>query len=370
MYEEFLVIGTIMIISSFVILFLGLKRSTRNIWFWFGFPFFHGTEEILEYLIANNPSGLPPFAERIELILGILASVCLFIAVVELNGQISSKGGLLAGSMIFVLLGVIALLFPEPVIDTIERDTLFQIGGFLKTTPFQFLTNFLIPILAGLVLFVTQMFLLKNQRTQKIQIAHSEMMLFFLLEVSLVLFSMFEGLTSENSVFLLMQTLVTVMFVIIPLVVIFLSKPDLQRFLVIDATNGFLIYGYHFTTANVISAESENEEHNDALLVSAFLAALSGFSGDYLRSGSTLKLESNQSFFYISRMEDTIFTLQTLFVTEAVDKAFKETIQELGQLLMVKDERQADEFATTGITDPKTVETITHILLERFKGLY
>lgn len=368
MHEEFLVIGTGMILSSIIILILGLKKSTRHIWFWFGFPFFHGTEEILEYFIANNPR-LPFFIERTELLLGILASVCLFIAVVELNGQIPTSGSVLAGGVMAALLGTMALSFPEIVIDAIEKDPLFQIG-FISTTPFQFVTNFLIPILAGIVLFVTQIRLKSLQGKRNIQISRSEMTVFFSLESSLLLFSLFEGLTSENSIFLLMQTFVTILFVIIPLVVIFLSKPGLQRFLVIDATNGFLIYGYHFTTRDVISSETNNDEHDDALLVSAFLAALSGFSGDYLQSGTTLKLESNQTHFYISRVNDTIFTLQTLLVTESVEKAFNYVVTELGKLEQEKDRKKTVDFSTTGITDQKTVELFTNVIIENFKGLY
>ncbi len=349
MHEEFLIIGTVMLVAGVIILILGLRKSTRNIWFWAAFPIFHGLEEIVEYYIASVTS-VPFFVERLEVLLGILASMALFITVVEFTGVIPSEGGKLAGFFGIVILGSIALFFPETVIEYIENDTFLELGP-LMSTPLQFLANFLIPMLATVVLIVSHLHLTKEQQKRKFQISKSENLLVIFLVISLSLFALFEGLTVENSVFLVIQSLITVMFIAIPLIVIFASKPGIQRFLIIDATNGFLIYGFHFTTRNVIAAETENEEHNDALLVSAFLAALSGFSGDYLKAGTSLKLESHHMLFYISRVGDVIFTLQTLMSTSALDKAFLNTVNEIGTNVDSKDQDRYTEIIVSNFRE-------------------
>jgi len=133
----------------------------------------------------------------------------------------------------------------------------------------------------------------------------------------LVVYAIFEGFESEDPVFITLRAISLSLFIIVPVFFILVNNVGLQRLMVIQE-GGVPIIGYKFPSNTFISMDST--ESKDFILAAGFLSAISSFSDDILKAGSSISIRSKQLYFILTHTGGNIYALQALHTNRELEK--------------------------------------------------
>lgn len=315
MNEVLLLIGIMMTISGIIVFYLGYKRGVPNTILWAAFPILHGLHEFTEYFMDNFD--LISYTERFEMLFSISGSFVLLAAALEYNGVLQKPVGKIAG--LIGLIGVSYFVFglPEELLEDIEH-TIITVGIF-KTDPIRFMQGMFLTILTLLVIIITYLYLLYQSKkgiiTPDSKLSQTTIIAILLLGI----YAFFEGFNWEGGIFISLRAISLGLFIVVPIFFILTNKIGLQRLIIIDE-GGIPLMVFNFPSDSFLSFDSS--EGSRVVLASGFLAAISSFSGQVLKAGSSLSLRTNNLFFIVSQYKSKIYALQTLHTNRNLEKKF------------------------------------------------
>lgn len=336
MNEILILVGVMMIVSDIIVYILGYKRGVPNTILWSIFPILHGFHEFTEFFIDNF--NLISYTERFEIFFSISGSFILLAASLEYNGVLQRPIGKLSALVGLVTTSYFIFGLPDEIIEDLENTVL--VVGILQTDLIRFLQGFFLTILAIIAILSTSLYLL---RQSKRGITHPDHRLKQTTVVSILLlglYSLFEGFTWEAGIFITLRAISLGLFIIVPMFFILINKIGLQSLIIIDK-GGIPLMVYNFTSDDFISFNTT--EGQRILLASGFLAALTSFSGDILKAGSSMSIRTNKLFFIISKYKSKIYALQTININKNVQKSFDQLTKEASlKLEHIPDPNKAD----------------------------
>jgi hypothetical protein len=322
MINDLILIGIIMTITGFIILIIGLRRDVLNTWLWALFPLFHGFHEFADYFVETmNASFL---IERFELLFAFASSAMLLAATIEYTGIISPPIGKISGISSLITISGLILFLPESTIDSISSVSI-TIGS-LTSEPFRFIYGFVYIWLSIIALMVSAILIYKQQKGGKISYGKNINQIILIASILLAIFSLFEGFDSNNYWFITLRGVSMAIFVIVPIFVVYSSKIGLQRFFIIHSS-GNLVFAYNF------ALKQEDRYEDDAVLSAGFLAAITGYSSNVLKSSDNFSIKSDQLYFKLLKTPDYLFTLQSLVSNSKLNEVFNKIPGELNSIL-------------------------------------
>lgn len=350
-----LIIGTIMILTGIVVIYYGHKRSVPNAVLWAIFPIAHGLHEFADY--ALDEMAAPFFVERLELFFAIGSSLALVGAIFEFTGALSKPiGKILTISTLIFSFYFITILSEQSIEDISEIVINF---GVLHSEPFRFFYGFFLILFSVIVLLITYFYQIKNSKLKNITLDSNIKTLTVLASVLLIIFGIFEGFESTNPIFIEFRAISLALFIIIPLLFIIISKPGLQKLLILNES-GMLNYGFHFGKKKDIMRDSSmKEELDQAIMASGFLSALTIYSSQISQGTNFFNIRSGGLYFTLSKIGNTLFALQSIAATKQLDTQFSLFIQKISKDL------KSEETLT-----PEQIEALNNSVNLFFKGLF
>ncbi len=295
-----LIIGIIMTLSGIVVFILGQKRGIRNSWLWASFPIFHGFHEFVDFLLENYT--LPIFFERLELAFAFISSFALLAASIEFVGVISNPTGKVSAGVGLLSMGYVIFAIPAEELEALNEIVI------LSSDLFRFFFGFLLVMFAVLAIFGSYLYLVLSKKSDEITKSISQTSI--ISSILLIIFAIFEGFNSTSPIFIIFRAISLSLFVIIPAYIVLTSKLGLTRLLVMNK-DGMLLYGYNFLRMKCLLCNEEGYESDKELLMSSFLAALSGFTSELSEIDKTFNLESNNLYFVLTQRDDIIYVIQS-----------------------------------------------------------
>ncbi|KKN08463.1 hypothetical protein LCGC14_1056490 [marine sediment metagenome] len=207
-----ILIGTIMLITGIIIIYLGKKRAVPNTYLLGLFPIFHGIHEFITSFQLIQPIIL---LERIEIFSAILGAFCLLAVTIEFNGAVAKPIGKLISIIGIVIVSYFIFILPDSLIVILSSTTL-NFGAF-QSTPFRFFQGFFISFISIIVTLFTFIYLKISSRRDSFSI-DSRLSRFTAIIISLLTtYALFEGFNHELEVFILLRAFSMTLFMIIPL---------------------------------------------------------------------------------------------------------------------------------------------------------
>jgi hypothetical protein len=311
-----ILIGIIMVASGIFVFYIGYKKSVPNTYLWAAFPILHGLHEFAE---ASLELGMPFIVERFEIFFAIAGAFVLLAAALEYNGVVARPIGKFAA--LIGLIGVSYFIFflPEHIIE--EMEHIKYDFGILVTNPIRFFQGMFMTILAIIALLLTSLYLVLRAKRGEITLDPKLIQITGISVILLSVYAFFEGFESEDPVFVTLRAISLSLFLIVPIFFILTNKLGLQRLLIIQE-GGIPLLGYNFPSNTYLTIDSS--ESSDFVLAAGFLAAVSSFSGNVLKAGSTFSIRSKQLYFILTQVEGNIYALQSLHTNKNLERDFFE----------------------------------------------
>lgn len=350
-----LVIGILMSITGIFVIYFGYKRSVPNAVLWAIFPIFHGLHEFADYMLDEMAA--PFFVERLDLFFAIGSSLALVGAIFEFTGALSKPTGKILTVSTLIFSFYFVMILSEQSIEDIS-DIVIDFG-LLQSEPFRFFYGFFLIIFSVVVLIITYFAQVANAKRKKITLDSNIKILTILASVLLIIFGIFEGFESTNPVFIEFRAISLALFIIIPLLFIIVSKPGLQKLLILNES-GMLIYGFHFgKKKDMIRDSSMKEELDQAIMASGFLSALTIYSSQISQGTNFFNIRSGGLYFTLTKVGNTLYALQSIAATKQLDAQLLQFINKISKNLKSEDSLNADQ-----------IEEITKNVHLSFKGLF
>ena len=316
MSEVLILIGVIMIAAGVVMLYLGIKRNVPNTPLWSLFPILHGLHEFADYALE---SGMPFIVERFEIFFAVAGSFVLLAAALEYNGVIPRPIGKFVALIGLISVSYFIFALPEQIIEDMEHS-LFDFG-FITSNPIRFFQGFFMTIVAILAILLTTIYITYQSKKEFQTIDRKLIEIMITSIVLLSIYAFFEGFLSEDPIFITLRAISLSLFIIVPIYFILVNYVGLQRLLIIQQ-GGIPVLGYNFPSHTFLSFDTP--EGADFILAAGFLSAVSSFSGDVLKSGTTISIRSNRLYFLITQINGTIYALQALHANKNLETVFFE----------------------------------------------
>ncbi len=355
------VIGLVMIIGGFIILFIGSKRRVKNALLWALFPIIHGLHELVDYAIEDL--GAPESWERYAAFLAVASSFVLFAAAIEFLGAFPSPYGKIAGISGILLFGYILMIVDETTLEALGAGNLTY--GLLHSDIIRFLHGFLLVVASALAIFISYL-MLWRKASRKILTLDRQLPRTVLLSIgTLAFFGTFEGFDSNDPIFILMRAISLFFFLIIPAIAIYFTKPGLQTLLVVNGQSGELLFGYNFYTFASfgeigIGPQLENHWINTA----SFLSALATFTTFDQNIGKLSQMNTDRENFALASKDQVITALYSRSYTRGLRKSLTEFVEKITPLL------ESAIKQPTGKIPPVNPDTIKPLLRESFAIYY
>ncbi len=211
--NEYLVLtGVLMLITGFVIIYLGKKREVPNTILWSLFPIFHGLHELVDFFEGNQA---PFILERFGIFFAISSSFFLLAATIEFNGAITQPIGKLIALIGIIIASYFIFILPENLIEYITHHE-FDLG-LLQFTILRFFHGFFMTILSILSVLFSFLYLKWNSNRDFITIDPKISYLTVFSIILLSFYAFFEGFNFKNELFIIFRAVSMSMFIIIPL---------------------------------------------------------------------------------------------------------------------------------------------------------
>ncbi len=278
-------------------------------------------------------------------------------AIFEFTGALSKPiGKILTISTLIFSFYFITILSEQSIEDISEIVINF---GVLHSEPFRFFYGFFLILFSVIVLFITYFYQIKNSKQKNITLDSNIKTLTVLASVLLIIFGIFEGFESTNPIFIEFRAISLALFIIIPLLFIIISKPGLQKLLILNES-GMLSYGFHFGKKKDLMRDSSmKEELDQAIMASGFLSALTIYSSQISQGTNFFNIRSGGLYFTLSKIGNTLFALQSIAATKQLDTQFSLFIQKISKDL------KSEETLT-----PEQIEALNNSVNLFFKGLF
>jgi len=212
MNEYLILIGVLMIITGFVIVYLGKKREVPNAILWSLFPIFHGLHEFFDFFESNQA---PFILERFGIFFAISSSFFLLAATIEFNGAITQPIGKLIALIGIIIASFFIFILPENLIEyTLHHEFDF---GLLQISILRFFHGFFMTILSILSVLLSFFYLKWKSNRDFITIDPKISYLTVFSIILLSFYAFFEGFNFKNELFTIFRAVSMSMFIIIPL---------------------------------------------------------------------------------------------------------------------------------------------------------
>lgn len=212
MNEFLIVIGVLMILTGFIIIYFGKKRDLPNTILWSLFPIFHGFHEFADYLESLQA---PFIVERFGIFFVISSSFLLLATTIEFNGAIAQPIGKLIALIGISIATYFIFILPEDFIEFIMHHE-FDLG-LLQITILRFFQGFFMTILSIFSLLLSLLYLKWISIRDFITI---DTKISYLTAFSIILLSFyafFEGFNFSNELLTIFRVVSMAFFLIIPL---------------------------------------------------------------------------------------------------------------------------------------------------------
>lgn len=207
-----ILIGTIMIISGIIVIYLGKKRAVPNSFLLGFFPIFHG---IHEFIISLQEIQAFILLERIEIFTVVLGAFCLLAVAIEFNGAIAKPMGKLISIVGIATVSYFIFFLPDNVIENLNSIVLNF--GYFQSTTFRFFQGFFISFMAITVILLTFIYL-KLRSKKDLFTIDSRLSRFTAISITLlILYAISEGFIHESELIIMLRAFSLTLFIIIPL---------------------------------------------------------------------------------------------------------------------------------------------------------
>lgn len=207
-----ILIGTIMIISGIIVIYLGKKRAVPNSFLLGFFPIFHG---IHEFIISLQEIQAFILLERIEIFTAVLGAFCLLAVAIEFNGAIAKPMGKLISIVGIATVSYFIFFLPDNVIENLNSIVLNF--GYFQSTTFRFFQGFFISFMAITVILLTFIYL-KLRSKKDLFTIDSRLSRFTAISITLlILYAISEGFIHESELIIMLRAFSLTLFIIIPL---------------------------------------------------------------------------------------------------------------------------------------------------------
>ncbi len=312
-----LFIGIVMVVAGVFVFYIGNKKDTPNKYLWAGFPILHGLHEFAEYALDFNA---PFIVEQFEEFFAFAGAFVLLAAAIEYNDVIPRPMGKFAALIGLIAASYFIFFIPEVIFEEMEHYK-FDFG-IVKTNPLRFFQGVFITILVIITFLSSALYLFLKSKGGLISIDVKKLFLTTGVSVVLLLiYAFFEGFESDDTIFITLKAVSLSLLLVIPVFFILVNTVGLQRLLVIQE-GGVPLLGFDFSSNSFISFNSS--EGDEFILAAGFLSAVSSFSGNILKAGSTFSIRSRHLFFVITKIEGKIYALQSLHINKDLEKNFFE----------------------------------------------
>ncbi len=306
--------------------YLGYRRGLPNASLWAAFPFIQGLQWLIQFLWPEGPF----ITERLELAMAFCASFVLLAAALEFNGIVPRPWGKLAALLSSITPLFLLFVLPENLVAGMEDAVLFE-GFILVSEPIRFLYGLVIPLLAALALLGT--YILRNRQFKAGLLRHDPILArtTLILILLLVVFSCFMGFDYEGGgatgelVFTALRSVALSFIIIMPLVVILSSDLGIETFLMIQ-DSGMPLFAYNF--------KSRTDVMDDKIILTAgFVAAITSFSAEVSQKADFYTIRSNRLYYAVVRLQDKIYTLQSMLHSKNLEMQFFDTCKRINELV-------------------------------------
>jgi hypothetical protein len=321
MNEVLILIGIIMVIAGIFVYYMGNKRAVPNTFLWAAFPILHGLHEFMDYALQFK---IPFFFERLEIFFAIAGSFVLLAAAIEYNGVVTRPIGKIGALIGLITISYFIFGLPEDILEAMDHFN-FKLG-FLSTTPFRYFQGFFMTILAMVAIVLTSLYLIVTSKNGRIAFDKKSVRITGISIVILSIYAFFEGFESEDPIFVTLRAISLSLFIVVPIFFILVNRIGLQKLLIIQE-GGVPLLGYDFLSHNFISLQSSE------ILAAGFLSAISHFSNEFLKAGTSFSLRSKQIYFILAHIEGTIYTLQSLHTNKNLEKVFYDFANKINPFL-------------------------------------
>ncbi len=207
-----ILIGTIMIITGIIVIYLGKKRAVPNTYLLGLFPIFHG---IHEFISSFQQIQALILLERIEIFTAVLGAFCLLAVTIEFNGAIAKPTGKLISIIGTATVSYFIFILPDNVIE--DLNSIVLNFGYFQSTPFRFFQGFFISFLAIIATLFTFIYLKLYSKKYLFSI-DSRIYRFTAISISLlIIYAIFEGFNHESELLIMFRAFSLTLFIIIPL---------------------------------------------------------------------------------------------------------------------------------------------------------
>ena len=207
-----ILIGTIMIISGIVVIYLGKKRGVPNAYLLGFFPIFHGIHELID---TFNQIQTFILLERIETFTSVFGAFCLLAVTIEFNGAIAKPTGKLISIIGIATVSYFIFFLPDDVIK--ELSSIVLIFGAFQSTSFRFFQGFFISIMAIIVILLTFTYLKLWAKKEIFSVDSRITRVTVILVILLAFYAIFEGFSHESELVIMLRAFSMTLFIIIPL---------------------------------------------------------------------------------------------------------------------------------------------------------
>ncbi len=326
MEEVLLVITLVMILTGLYLFVEGRKRGLYNTLAWSLFPILHGFHEFTEYVIINYIPSI--FLEKIEIFIAISSSLVLLTAVIEFNGVFSEPVGKVTGLISTIILGALIFIMPDSIFESLEEDIINYV--ILQTTLFRFTQGFILIWISIIFLLITDIYAIHLDKQEKFKLPEKVHIASLTLMFALLVYSIFEGFESTNSVFVFLRSITLAIVILVPLFVLLTFDIGLQKLLVIDSS-GMLIHVHNFKTKGDVE-----EFSNKDVLSAGFIAAINMYATEVLEKGKAMTVNTRGLYFSLVQVENLLIVTTSRFYTTALEKALNSFVSRIENELTSK----------------------------------
>ena len=302
-------LGTIFLLGGILIWYIGHKRGAFNTELWALFPIAHAIHEYIEYAINNGYD--TQIYEQLELTFAIGSSIALLAASIEILGAIPKPFGKLIAATTY-LTSLYYVFTPEQAFETLEKTTLQW--GSITTTYYRFYYGFILVLFSIAAIIASYIYLYAKAKQTNTTLDKETTQFTISSTILLLIFSTFEGFTSNNQFFILLRGISAIMFLLIPIYAVITSKHGLQK-LLITTTAGNYLLGYDFKQQQIVTSE-EN------VLAGSFIAAITTFATTEAGIGEVNEIQTTSGAFLISRYKNLLITITTRTTSDRLQKEF------------------------------------------------
>lgn len=300
--------------AGVAVVYLGRRAAVPNAVLWSLFPFFHAGHEFAEFAFEFVPQLV--WIERLEIFFAVGSSFALLAAAIEYNGAVSSPAGKISMVVADLFLAYLVAVLPDEGLEALDQASLFFLG--MYTSPARFLQGFVLVFASAMVLLLTYWSLSRKSSKLHLSVDSRLKKTTAFGIVALLFYSTFEGVESSVPAFVIFRAVTLALVVVVPLVIVATTKLGLQHLMVVDA-GGLPIFAYDFADRKPIDLRGEEGSH--LLLVSGFLAAIQSFSSEVLKTGRTIAVTAQNSYFVLHKREKRLYALQSLTYAGHLDEA-------------------------------------------------